>query len=118
MSATKNSTTKKPRRTAGKSTRHTATAERPALAFADRLRKPLKDVVADARENSHEFALAGLGMFAQMKKEREARMAAFIEEGKRVEPKLRKAFEEWKTSIKPPRIDAAAVRRFFEQRGN
>ena len=38
-----------------------------------------------ALETSHEYALAGLGMVSRMNKDRAARMAEFVAEGKKVE---------------------------------
>lgn len=98
MAASKTRSTRTVRPTgSAKSARATRTrAEAPVLT---RLRKPLAQVIADARETSQEFALAGLGLAAQIHKQREQRMAQWVAEGKRVEPKVRKAVEDWKETV-------------------
>jgi hypothetical protein len=102
MPAKKSKYAKTPRTAAGaKSTRGSrgranAHAEPAVLA---RLPKPIREALADARERSHEVALASLGMFSQVRKQSEARMAEMVEEGRRVEPKVKKAVEKWKESL-------------------
>jgi len=103
-------------------------AEPAALA---RLPKPVREALAEAREASHEFALASLGMVSKLRKQREARMAEMVAEGRRVEPKVKKAVEQWKETIQSkvdvkklklpkmklsvPRFDAAELRRRAEE---
>ncbi|MBP6105063.1 MAG: hypothetical protein V9E93_14655 [Steroidobacteraceae bacterium] len=99
-------------------------AEPAALA---RLPKPIRGALAEARESSHEFALAGLGFASQLRKQGEARMAEMVAEGRRVEPRIKQAIEKWKKTVqsrvgagkldlsklKMQRLDLAEVRRRF-----
>jgi len=124
----KNSTTaKKPHLAAraksarGKRAVAKAHAAPPAIAA---MPKAMQQAVAA----SHEYALAGLGMVSRMRKEREARMAELVAEGKRVESKIQQAFAEYKDTVRSkidakkfslpklnlslPRFDSAKLRRF------
>lgn len=81
-----------------------------------------------ALETSHEYALAGLGMVSRMNKDRAARMAEFVAEGKKVESQLQERLEEYKAKVQSkvdvkkltlpkfklqmPRFDAAKLKRF------
>jgi len=99
-------------------------AEPAALA---RLPQPIRGALAEARETSHEFALAGLGFASQLRKQGEARMAEMVAEGRRVEPRIKQAIEKWKKTVqsrvgagkldlsklKMQRLDLAEVRRRF-----
>ena len=91
-----------------------------------RLQKPIKETLAEARESSHELALAGLGLVSTMHKQRETRMAQMVAEGRRVEPKVKKAVVEFKDklqsrldvkNLKLPKLnfDAAEIRRRLEE---
>lgn len=95
MPAKKSTNAKVPQSSArAKSAR--ASAESDVLA---RLPKPIKEAIEGARERSHEFALAGLGAVSQIRKQSEERMAAMVKEGRRVEPKVKEAVEQWKESL-------------------
>lgn len=130
MPAKKTST---PKKSSGGGRKPATRARSAEPSRAVQLRKPLNEAITEAREASHEFALAGLGMISHVQKARAARMAAFVKEGKLVEPKLRKAVEQWKSKLQsrvdtkfelpklkftPPRFDGAALRRLIEQRSS
>lgn len=90
-----------------------ARATEPAV--LTRLPKPVREAFEDARERSHEFALAGLGMFSNARKQSEARMADWVAEGRRVEPKIKQAVEELKDKLqtqldKLPKLNLSALR--------
>lgn len=85
-----------------KSARATRSHAEPAV--LSRLPQPLKTAIVEARERSHEFTLASLGMVSQLRKQSEARMTEFVEEGRRVEPKIKKAVEQWKETLQS-RVD-------------
>jgi len=61
--------------------------------------------VQQAFAASHDYALAGLGLVSRLRKEREARMAELVAEGKRVESKIQQALEGYKDTVRS-RIDA------------
>jgi hypothetical protein len=104
-------------------TRARATAEPAALA---RLSKPFEEVLTDVRETSRQYALAGLGLASQLRKQREEKMASMIAEGKRVEPKIRQAVANWKETLQSKvetsklklRIDTSELRRRFAGRSS
>ena len=63
------------------------------------LKQQLNAAVEGARETSRENMLARLGLIARMRKQREERMADLIEEGKRFEPKVKRAIEDLKAKF-------------------
>ncbi|TXH53262.1 MAG: hypothetical protein E6Q93_19625 [Burkholderiaceae bacterium] len=65
------------------------------------LKQQLNAAVEGARETSRENMLARLGLIARMRKQREERMADLIEEGKRFEPKVKRAIEDLKAKLQP-----------------
>ncbi|MBP9593181.1 MAG: hypothetical protein KBE42_13990 [Steroidobacteraceae bacterium] len=102
MSAKKSKSTKTPK-TAARGSHAMSNKDHTVVAH---LPKPILKAVEDARERSREFALAGLGAVSQVRKqsearkaEIEARVAEMIAEGRRVEPKVKKAVEEFKDTL-------------------
>lgn len=97
--------TKSPRTTARSKATHAArVAARPRAESArlTDLQKPIQEALAELRETSHEFALAGLGMISTTRKQSAARMAELVREGRRVEPKVRKAYAQWQARLRSP----------------
>lgn len=104
---------------ARKSTRATRARVAGTPAAMTRLPKPVKDAIAEVREKSHEFRLAGLGMLSNVRKQNEERMADWVMEGRRVEPMVRQAVEQWKetwqsrmdvSKFKLPKLDLSRFR--------
>ena len=104
---------------ARKSTRATRARVAKTPAASASLPKSVLEAFADMREKSQEFRLAGLGMLSNVRKQNEERMADWVKEGRRVEPKVRQAVEQWKETLqsrmdvrnfKLPKLDLSRFR--------
>ena len=96
------------KKTAPRKTRRSAVtvASRPkakARATTDTrsLKQHLNAAVEEARETSRENMLAGIGLIARLRKQREERMAELVAEGKRFEHKVKQAIEDLKARVQP-----------------
>ncbi len=65
----------------------------------DEIKGKLNAAVEGARETSRENMLAGLGLIARIRQQRNERMAELVEEGKRFEPEVKQAIEDLKAKI-------------------
>lgn len=65
------------------------------------VKKEVSAVIDKARASSRNVLLAGLGAVAMARKAREERLNDLIAEGKRFEPKFKKAVEELKAKLQP-----------------
>lgn len=72
-----------------------------ATANTRSLKQHLDVAVEEARETSRENMLAGIGLIARLRKQREEQMAELVAEGKRFEPKVKQAIEELKAKVQP-----------------
>ena len=101
------STTKTPRSTTTKAPRVArrapakAQAKAAAKPAATEVKKQISEAVESARETSKRRMLAGMGLVARLRKQREERFAELVAEGKRVQPKVDKAIEDLKKRLRP-----------------
>ena len=101
------STTKTPRSTTTKAPRAVrrvpakAQAKAAAKPAATEVKKQISEAVESARETSKRRILAGMGLVARLRKQREERFAELVAEGKRVQPKVDKAIEDLKKRLRP-----------------
>jgi poly(hydroxyalkanoate) granule-associated protein len=65
------------------------------------IKAQITNAIEQSREESRERMLAGLGLIARARQQREERMAELVEEGKRFEPKVKQAIEDLKTKLQP-----------------
>ncbi|HRD85683.1 MAG TPA: phasin family protein [Rubrivivax sp.] len=65
------------------------------------VKKQISEAVESAREISKRRMLAGMGLVARLRKQREERFAELVAEGKRVQPKVDKAIEDLKKKLRP-----------------
>ena len=65
------------------------------------IKAQITNAIEQSREESRERMLAGLGLIARARQQREERMADLIEEGKRFEPKVKRAIEDLKAKLQP-----------------
>ncbi|HPP82570.1 MAG TPA: phasin family protein [Rubrivivax sp.] len=81
-----------------------ASSKSKAKVEADSLKQKVTAAVEEAvesvRESSRENLLAGLGMIARVRQQRDERKAELVEEGKRFEPEVKQAFEDLKAKLK------------------
>jgi len=80
-----------------------ASSKSKAKVEADSLKQKVTAAVEEAvesvRESSRENLLAGLGMIARVRQQRDERKAELVEEGKRFEPEVKQAFEDLKAKL-------------------
>lgn len=77
-----------------------AEPETKAAAKTD-LKQQVDSAIERIREQSRRNMLAGLGLMARMRQQREERMAELVEAGKRFEPKFKGTIEELKAKLQP-----------------
>jgi len=80
------------------SSKSTAKAEVESLKH--KVTAAVEEAVENVRESSRENMLAGLGMIARVRQQRDERKAELVEEGKRFEPEVKQAFEDLKAKLK------------------
>lgn len=100
MTAKKAKTAKTRRAPAKVVQKHVPHAEAKAEVKGD-VKQRISQAIEQMRETSRERMLAGLGAIARIGKQREERLAELVEEGKRVEPKVKKAFKELIEKLQP-----------------
>ncbi len=66
----------------------------------DQIKGKLGAAVEGMRETSRENMLAGLGLIARVRQQRNERMDGLVEEGKRFEPEVKQAIEDLKSKIR------------------
>jgi poly(hydroxyalkanoate) granule-associated protein len=64
-------------------------------------RQRVSEALEKVRETSRKNMLAGLGLISRARKSRDERLAELVEEGKRFQPKVEKAFGELKEKLQP-----------------
>lgn len=65
------------------------------------LKRQIDGAIGKVRETSRENMLLGLGALSKLRQQREDRMAELIAEGKRMEPKVKKALDDMKAKLQP-----------------
>jgi len=63
------------------------------------IKDKINSAVEGVRESSRESMLAGLGLIARVRQQRNERMAELVEEGKRFEPEVKQAIDNLKAKI-------------------
>ena len=76
-------------------------AKRAAKPAVTEVKKQITEALENARETTKSRMLAGMGLIARMRKQREERFAELVAEGKRVQPKIDQEIEDLKKRLRP-----------------
>ena len=80
-------------------------AKRAAKPAVTEVKKQITEALENARETTKSRMLAGMGLIARMRKQREERFAELVAEGKRVQPKIDQAIEDLKNATRVRVLD-------------